>query len=102
MLGGGSIQLGVYGSSHTGWSESGITWNNRNPGATTAAALATATISGTTAKWYELDVTSYLKAEKLAGRNTVTLVHRSATSTTAVATFAADGATNAPQLLVTS
>jgi len=97
----GSIQLGVYGSSNTGWTEGGITWNTRNPAATGTTALATATISGTTAKWYELDVTAYLKSEKLAGRNTVTLVLKSSTTTTALASFAADGAANAPQLLVT-
>ena len=98
----GSIQLGVFGSSNTGWSESGITWNTRNPAATASTALATATISGTTAKWYELDVTSYLKAEKLAGHNTVTLVLKSSTTTTALATFNADGAANGPQLMVTT
>ena len=56
----GSISLGVYGSSNIGWAEGGLTWNNRNPGATGASALATATVSGATAQWYELDVTSYL------------------------------------------
>jgi hypothetical protein len=97
-----SIQLGVHGSSNTGWMETGLTWNNRNAAATGASPLSSATISGTTAAWYELDVTAYLKAEKLAGRNTVTLVLRSATYTEAIATFAADGTPNAPHLVVTT
>jgi CSLREA domain-containing protein len=97
----GSISLGVYGSSNTGWSETGLTWNNRNPGVTGTSAVSAVTVSGTTGQWYELDVTAYVKAEKLAGRNTVTLVLKSGTTTSALAKFGADGSANPLQLVVT-
>jgi hypothetical protein len=38
--------------------------------------------TGTTKKWYELDVTSFLKSEKAAGRNVVTLVLKNRRSRT--------------------
>jgi hypothetical protein len=48
------------GDTSTSWSESTITWNNRPSPQTTVGSF---TVTGTTAKWYELDVTSFLKAQ---------------------------------------
>jgi hypothetical protein len=58
-------------------------------------------ISGATKKWYEIDVTSFLKAEKAAGRNVVTLVRRSNTFTSTLCSFNSDdAAANGPQLVI--
>ena len=95
-----SIQLGVFASSVTNWSESGITWNNKP--ATGASAVAGTTITGTTKKWYEIDVATYLQAEKAAGRNVVTFVLRSNTSTSTLCAFAADDVANGPRLVIQS
>jgi glucose/arabinose dehydrogenase len=95
-----SVQVAVFGSTNTTWSESGITFDNRPPSGTTA--LATTTVSGTTEQWYEWDLTGFLQSELAAGRKVVTLVLKSLTTSDAQATFRSDefGA-NGPELLVT-
>ncbi len=92
-----SIQLGVFASPVVNWSESALTWANKP--ATGASVVAT-TITGTTKKWYEIDLTTLLKAEKAAGRNVVTLVLRSNTSTSTLCAFAADDVANGPRLVI--
>jgi endoglucanase len=92
--------VGVYSSSNTSWSESGLTWNTRPAAGTTA--LATQVIATSTQKYYEWDLTSFLAAEKAAGRNVVTLVLRSLTTTTPHMIFSSDElGTNPPQLQIT-
>jgi hypothetical protein len=82
------------------WTESSLTWNTRPTASTTA--LATTTVATAVQKWYEWDVTSFLAAEKAAGRNVVTLVLRSLTTTTPHMIFASDeAAANQPQLRIT-
>jgi hypothetical protein len=95
-----SMTIGVYGAAST-WTESGLTWSNR-PAAAIAAQLASFGVAGTAAKWYEVDLTGYLKSEKAAGRNVVTLVLRSQTSSATVCTFASDEGVNGPELRVTA
>ena len=80
----------MYSAANTSWTESTLTWNSRPAAGTTA--LATQTVATSTAKWYEWDVTSFLQAEKAAGRNIVTLVLRSLTTTTPHMIFASDEA----------
>jgi hypothetical protein len=58
-------------------------------------------VSGTTAAWYELDLTAFLAAEKAAGRNAVTLVLRNPTASSAQTIFASDeAAAGRPELVV--
>jgi carboxypeptidase T len=76
----GTLSIGAYSASNTTWSETGITWNNRPT--TGASALNSVSVASTSAAFYELDVTAYVNAERAAGRNTVTLVLRSASNTT--------------------
>jgi hypothetical protein len=95
-----SAQVSVYPSSTTSWGESMLTWNNRPFASTTP--LATVTVAGNTNKYYEWDVTNYVKAERAAGRSIVTLVLRSQTVTTPQLVFNSDEASaNQPQLQVT-
>ena len=63
-LTGGFPLVEVVGGDST-WGESTLTWNTRP---TTGAALASTTIATSTQKWYEWDVTSFLQAERAAGR----------------------------------
>jgi endoglucanase len=95
-----SVQTQVFGGAATAWSENSLTWNNKI--ATVGSALSTATVTGTTKKWYELDVTSFLKSEKAAGRNVVTLVLKNPTQQNALVVFNSDdAASNKPQLVIT-
>ena len=92
------ISLGVYDVTSENWTESAITWDNKPA---TGASVATATIAGTTAKWYEIDLTNYIKAELAAGREVVTLALRSNTSTSTLCQFNSDeAATNRPQMVL--
>ncbi|MGB7157670.1 MAG: DNRLRE domain-containing protein [Tepidisphaeraceae bacterium] len=94
------VTIGAYSAPGTSWTESSLTFNNRPP-TTPGLPLSTATIKGTTGGWYEWDVTSFLQAEKAAGRNLVTIALKATTVSDPLATFNADGATNAPHLLIT-
>lgn len=93
------ITTTVFPVTNTSWTETGITWNNRP---TRGAALSSKTINGTTSKWYELDVTNYLKSEKAAGRNIVGLALANATETEQLLKLNSREATvTRPHLLVT-
>jgi len=97
------VQTAVYPVSDTTWTETGLTWNNRPASGTTALATVTIVGNSTTARWYELDVTAYLRAEKAAGRNVVALALKNLANSTPYVTFSSKEATtaaNRPQVLV--
>lgn len=95
----GGVQVGVYASSNTSWSEKSLTWNNRP--ASDATALATATITGTSSKWHEWDLTSFLRAQKAAGKTQVTLVLKATAGSSPYTVFNSDDASsNKPELLI--
>jgi ELWxxDGT repeat protein len=97
-----AINTAIYPVSNTTWTETGITWNNKP--ATGATALASVPIvnNSTSSRWYELDVTAYLQAEKAAGRNVVTLALKNlANSSPYVQLVSRQGtAANRPQLVI--
>lgn len=77
--------------------------NNKPPSGATALATVTIVNNSTAARWYELDVTAYLQAEKAAGRNTVTLVLKNLANSSPYVTFSSKEATtvtNRPHVLV--
>ena len=91
----------VHSSGVTSWSEAGTTYNNKP--AIRDEVLGQITVANTTAKWYEVDLTAYLRAEKLAGRNTVTLVLTNPVSSDPYAAFSSDeAASNRPELVITT
>ena len=99
--GSGPIPVNVHGiTSNPGWSETGTTWNNKPAAGWTIRA--SETVSSTTDQWHEWDLTSYLQAEKAAGRNAVTLVLRAAAQTSIPwLSFNSDEATsNRPELVI--
>jgi len=77
-----------------------IRWNNKP--APSAGALATRTLSSTTAQWYEWDLTPYLNAQKAAGKTAVTLLLTATAAVNPVALFnSRDATANRPVLQVT-
>jgi hypothetical protein len=61
------------------------------------------TIAGTAGKWYTLDLTAWLSAQKAAGKTEVSLVLSSPLASSASALFSSDEATaNRPELVVKS
>lgn len=70
-----NLPVEVFSSANTTWTESAITWNNKP--ATSATALALATVTDATARYYTWDVTDYVRNEVASGRRVVTLVMKS-------------------------
>lgn len=93
------ITTTIFPVANTSWTETGITWNNKP---TRGAALTSKTINGTTSAWYELDITNYLKSEKAARRNIVSLALANGTVTDQLLKLNSREATvNQPQLVIT-
>ncbi|RPD38275.1 DUF7594 domain-containing protein [Chitinophaga barathri] len=84
----------------TSWTESTITWNNKP--AAGGSALATTVVTDSVPRWYTWDVTSYVNAERAAGRNTVSFAMLPVTISTPILSFnSKETGSNAPQLVVT-
>jgi len=95
-----SVTTGVFASSDIGWSESGLTWNNKPSFGDVPMAIAR--VTSDPARWYEWDLTDYLRRQKDAGARFVTLVVKNTTRPQAAAGFNSDeAASNRPQLVVT-
>jgi hypothetical protein len=97
-----SVGFNVYAASPTkSWSESTLTWNNR-PAPASSTVIAKATVSGTTGKWYELDLTAFLKQQLAAGATSVTLVLKAAGASNGPIDFDSDEGANRPELVVSA
>jgi endoglucanase len=96
----GGILTNVYSATNTSWTETGLTWNNKP--AAGAAVHGSLTVTGTTNRTYEVDLTAFLKSEFAAGRRVVTLVLKNATrSDTTNTVFASDEVVTGPVLDLT-
>jgi hypothetical protein len=97
-----SVGFNVYAASPTKtWNESTLTWNNR-PTAASSTVIAKATVSGTTGKWYELDLTTFLKQQLAAGATSVTLVLKAAGASNGPIVFDSDEGANRPELVISA
>ena len=95
----GDVPLAIHPVANTTWSETALTWNTRPPRGTTA--LTTTRVTSTVKDWYEWDVTSYVRAERAAGRSAVGFVLLSTVATSPYASFSSrNAASNRPELLV--
>jgi hypothetical protein len=95
-----SIATSIFSVADTSWTETGINFNNAP--VTGGTALASATISGTTAKLYAFDVTAYVKAQFAAGHKVISFaVKNPSTSNSFVMFNSREAASNKPQLAVT-
>ena len=98
-LAGERVTTGVFSAEDKPWTETGLTWSNKPASGTTP--LATVTVATGAAKWYEFDVTNYLRQQKAAGKTTVTLVIKNITlSKTSAAFRTKEASSNRPQLVV--
>lgn len=96
-----NIPVGVYSVANTTWTETDLTWNNKPAAGTTA--LGTVTITDSTARYYNWDITAYVNSEKAAGRNAISLaLINSAISTPRIVFNSKETGSNAPQLLITT
>ena len=94
-----SVQLQAFAASNATWTEAGVTWANKP--LTSGGVLGTVAVAGTAGKWYTLDLTAWLKAQKAAGKTSASLVLTSPVATTSAAVFTGDeAAANGPQLVV--
>jgi uncharacterized delta-60 repeat protein len=102
-LAGGSepVETSVFGVSASGWSEDAITWDNRP--APSTAALGSFGVGGGLEGAYSVDVTDFVRREKAAGRDTVTLLLRNAAASAAQTLWASRGSEYSdPRLIVNS
>ncbi|HEX8916837.1 MAG TPA: DNRLRE domain-containing protein [Humisphaera sp.] len=95
----GTTTVQVLSSANTTWGEAAIAYGNRPA---TGAVLKTFAVAGTTAKWYEVDLTAFLKAERAAGRTAVTVVLAGANTPDPLVTFNSDEAASSRPVLVVS
>jgi hypothetical protein len=99
---GTNVPVGVYSSTNTGWSETTITWNTK---LTLDATLQSqATITDNVARWYEFDVTTFIKQEKNNSHDLVTLAVKGLANSSPFVTFNSKESTlatdNRPQLVL--
>ncbi|HWR36963.1 MAG TPA: DNRLRE domain-containing protein [Clostridia bacterium] len=93
-----TITTAAYAVASTSWSESGTTWNNR-PGR--GSRLGSVTVSGTAYRWYEIDLTNYLKTQKAAGMSLVSIaVDQPSSASTYTKFYSRESSTNKPQLVI--
>ncbi|UPK71615.1 cellulase family glycosylhydrolase [Chitinophaga filiformis] len=96
-----NIPVGVYAVGNTTWTESALTWNNK-PAAGTSA-LQTTTVTDSTGRYYSWDITSYVQAEKAAGRNGISLALLSNTvADPRIMWRSKEAGLTAPQLVITT
>jgi hypothetical protein len=97
----GSVTTSVYPVANTTWPETTTNWNNRPT--LGSPVLNSVTVNGTTLAWYEIDVTNYVRGEKTAGRNLVTLaLHNPSVSSIFIKVNSKEATTNKPQLAVST
>jgi hypothetical protein len=96
-----NIVVGAYTVAGTSWTESAITWNNKPASATSA--LATATVTDATARYYNWNVASYIQSELAAGRTKVSFVLKNQQETQGRLLWnSKETGSNAPQLTITT
>lgn len=96
-----NIPIDVFTVDDTGWGEGTINFTNKP--ATSATALKRFTLLDSTARYYDIDVTDYVKQQRASAKTAVSFALKGGTSTSAVAIFNSDEATaNRPELVITA
>lgn len=94
-----TVNVGVFAAAGS-ITETGVTWNHRP--AATGGVLAQAAITTAARRFYSWDLTTYLKQQKQAGHNIVTLVLEDLSPTNSAAFFNSREAGHGPQLVIKS
>lgn len=94
-----AVTVQVFNVPSVTWSETAITYNQRP--ASENAVLASAVVAGTTAKYYEWDLTSFINARRTAGATAVSLELRNLTATNynQLNFYSRERTTNKPELV---
>ncbi|MDB5294732.1 MAG: hypothetical protein JWO31_715 [Phycisphaerales bacterium] len=96
-----SVTINALAGATNDWTEAGVTWANRPAAA--GVSLGALSVTGTEGRWYTLNLTAWIKAQKAAGKTTATLVLAADNYTSSVALFGSDeAAANRPELVVTT
>jgi hypothetical protein len=93
-----NVKIGVFEAPGAKWSESGLTYANRP--ATSGDPIATGQVNDSGSSSYELDLTSFLKAQKAKGRQIVTLVIRALSTSPALVMINSKEASHGPELFI--
>jgi uncharacterized delta-60 repeat protein len=94
-----NVGASVFAVDNTSWSESAINFNNKPANGT--GALGGLTVLDATGRFYEVDLTSYIRAQKAAGKTAVSFMLKANVSVDPFIRFNSREAGNGPQLLVT-
>ena len=105
VVGGGvadrNLALGLFDAPGAKWGERGITYDTRPD--TSAAVVAAAVVNKDENQWWEFDVTSWLRAQRAAGRSILTLALRNLDASSAFTVLhSRQGSFNGPQLVLTA
>ena len=93
-----SVTTSVFPVASTTWSETGVTYNNRPAAGSTA--IASVTVSGTTGRWYSINLTSYAQAQRAAGATRISIALKDKADTLPYVAFSARESTSRPQLVI--
>ena len=93
-----SVALDVYSASNTAWSEGSITWDNKPASGTTK--IGSTTVTGRTATFYDIDLTSFLQSELAAGHTKVTIVLKGQSISGSSIVVSSDETSDGPKLLL--
>ncbi len=93
-----SVTTNVLPVANTSWSETGVNYNTRP--ASGATAIGSLTVSGTTGRWYTIDLTSYAQAQRAAGATRISIALKGKADTLPYVTFSSRESTARPQLLI--
>jgi hypothetical protein len=95
-----NIPVNVYAVSNTTWTESAIAWNNKPA---TGDSLQRVVVTDSVKRYYTWDITSYVQAEKAAGRHTLSLALLARIATDPrIAWNSKETGSNPPQLVITT
>jgi hypothetical protein len=88
----------IYAVSDTSWDERAVTWNTRPD---LDDVVGRVTVAGTTPRWFEIDVTRFVRAELQGGRSVISLSLRNVVHSSASTEFGSrESGDLAPQLVV--
>src|SRR6185503_17350640 len=95
----GPVSATVYAVNDTSWNEHTLTWNTRPA---LGKVLGSVAVDGTAPQWVYVDVTKFVRSERRAGRNVISLALRSVVPSTAFAEFQSrEAGDTGPRLVIT-
>jgi hypothetical protein len=92
-----SVSALIFAVANTAWSEASLTWSTR-PAA--GAQLGSLIVTGTTARAYTVDLTTYVTAERVAGRTRIAIAIKSVNDTLPYISFGSRESASCPELLI--